>query len=545
MTRVSFPGIFNGSTRYTEQNAERLFDLQRQLATGKAIAAPSDDPRVAMQSQRLSTKIRRSEQLVRNIDSNTRLLTESEELAKSAISQLQRLRDLALQGINGTLVTADMNHIAAEINQHLEGMLRIGNTQVLGKRVFAGADVFEDAFTATRNGIGEITAVTYDGDDVELEVDADGNVPVSWPGNRVFATSKTTRASTVSTWNGSTRANYADREIAAAFVPTSGTVNGTLRINGTLINYDLDGNPTTGEGDSLLDVAKSINDAKVGVKASVTGVMRGTVTTTSATFTSSLPPFQAGSFTLNGATISVTGQDSIFTLAERINASFSSTEVTASVLDANNNVVDGTPGIPSSTPPYRLQLSGGVGITDNGSGNSNIMGLLGITASPAAATGQNLTGTVTQNYKLEITGDRPGPFTIEDASGSLAADLGLTSSAAITKGKLVFDTLIKFRDAFRNGDAATVESSVLGEITEALSSLEVIRTEAGVRTERMNLQKSRIEETILNTKAVLSEFEDVDLTEVISNLRQQQATNEAALRATADLMNLTLLELLS
>ena len=548
MARISNSQIFASANNYSRLGAEKLFNLQRQLATGKKIQNASDDPRVATQSLRLNTKIRRDEQQVRNIDTNKQSLQEAEEITKSVITTLQRLRDLALQGVNASYTTADQSRIAVEINQHLEGLIRLGNTKSFGNSVFGGAEIHQDAFTVARDGSGEITSATYQGDEIELEIDADGRIPITWPGNRVFAAGQTTVTSNLTTFNGSTVSNYADREIAASFIPTSGVVDGALKINGVRINYDLDGNPTTGEGDSLLDLAASINRAEAGVKASVTGVMQGNSTVNTNSFaTAAFTPAgvaTAGTFTLNGQTITATTEDTIFTLANKINAQFSGTDVTAEVLDAGGNVVDGTPGVAGATSPFRLRFTGGVEIDDTSAGttNTNIMRLLGVTN--GVASGQNLIGSVTTNYQLSLKGDRPGPFTIEDASGSLAADLGLTSSSNITGGGLLFDAVVKLRDSFRIGDSAEVYNNVIESLDDALQSVEIVRTEAGVRTNRMDIQRNRLQEVLLNERQLLSNIEDVELTEIITDLQLQRNTNQAALRAAADLMQISLLNLI-
>jgi flagellin-like hook-associated protein FlgL len=559
MTRVSFQQIYSGGASTTLLHTQKIFDLQRQLATGKKISKASENPEIATRSKNLQSATRRDEQVMRNIENNLRLVGEAENFMESTIEQLHRIRTLAVQGGNDTLATADRALIATEINQQLEGLLRTANARSGGWSLFAGAEVAAAAFVETRNGIGEITAVRYAGDDVELDLEARGRVPVTWPGNRVFAAGQTVLSNTTTntTWNGLAAsvnptpppmtvsavdsARYADRELGAVMIPSSGSMEGSLRINGVLINYDLDGDPTSDEGDSLLDLAQKINEAAPGVRAEVRGVMQGIATTPAGP----IAGLTAGNFTLNGETIPITTQDTIFTLSNRINATTGRTGVTAEVLDANGAVVDGTPA-PGSAP-YRLRLSGGVEISDDASGATNIMQQLGITAVGGQPSGRNLVGSVTEPYALQLTGDRPGPFTIEDASGSLARDLGfigatgLTETGATVAGGTIFDTLVRMRDALRNGDGAAIRETFLPEIDRAFTSVEVNRTEAGVRTERLENQKARLETIVLNRKKLLSDVEDVDLSEVITELRSQQNAQTAALRAVSDLMKLSLL----
>lgn len=569
MSRVSFGQTVSQALTQTGDSASRLFELQRQMASGKVIERASDNPEIATISQRIKTKMRRDEQVIRNIDNNQRRLDESETFMKATIDQISRVKTLALQAANGTYVTGDLQHIGAEINQQLESLLRVGNARTDSSSIFAGAETNSDAFVATRNGKGEITGVAYQGDDVELQVDGGGNVPVTWPGNRVFAAGSTTRQTTATTWSGATDAAYAaylanplaypngvspayaNSELSASYAPSGGATEGSLRINGVLVGYDIDGSPTSGEGDSLRDIAAKINSSATGVHASVTGAVQGRENVDgaafgAAAFGSPLVPiplvFQAGAFSLNGASVDVTATDTIFTLANKINATEAATGVTAEVYDAAGQKVDGTP--QSGTPPYNIRLNGGVEIDDSASGATNIMQMLGMTIAPALASNRNLVGRVVTPYALQLTGDRPGPFTVSDAGGTLAKDLGLTSAAGVVTSGTMFDTLITMRDALNRGDAATVRNTTLAELDIAAQSVEVYRTEVGVRTNHFDTQKNRLQAVQVSQKKALSDIEDVDLAAIITELKNEQNAQSAALKSISTVLNLSLLNFL-
>lgn len=546
MTRISFQNLFDGAVDRSRAQTEKLFLLQRQLSTGKKIERASEDPELAARSQRLNARIRRDEQRIRSIDLNEHVVSDAETYMKSTIDQLQRVRTLAVQAANGTYVTGDLNVIAAEINQQLESLVTTANAKSGGNSVFAGAETNRDAFTVVRNGAGDITSVSYSGDSVELQLEAGVNVPLSWPGDRVFAAGSQVVKSTVTTWNGSNSAAHADRELAASMVPSSGQTEGQLRINGVTVGYDLDGNPTTAEGDSLLDLASKINASNAGVSAKVTGVMQGNNTfVLPLTTFGGVAGFTAGTFTVNGHQVSVTANDTLFTLADRINAFSTSSGVTAEIFDAAGNKVDGSPALASATSPLSFRLSGGVKIDDNAVGSTNIMQLIGMTSAPSKSAGTNLVGAVTQSYALQLTNERPGPMTIEDASGSLAKDLGLTSAAAVQSGGSVFSTLIAMRDALRAGNAATVRDTSLPQIDAALDSVGLARAEAGVRTNELDAKREQLQAVVDNQKKALSDLEDVDLSEIITELKTQQTSQSAALKSVSGILNLSLLNFLS
>ncbi len=569
MSRVSWGRTLGQAFFETAQNNSKLFELQKQLASGKAFEKASDNPEAVSTAQRLRTRIRRDEQIVRNVEVNQRRVDEAETFMASTVEQIRRVRTVALQAANGTYTPGDLAAMGAEINQQLEALFRTANSRSGGSSLFAGAETFTDAFSATRNSQGQITGVTYNGDDVDLEVDAGGNVPVTWPGSRVFAAGSTTRTTTAAYWSGATAAEYAawqaapvtytngvsggyaSRELSAVYAPSGGSLEGALEINGVLVPYDLDADPTTGEGDSLLDLAAAINGSAAGVTARVTGTMRGRETVDGSAFNAAvfnsplaatIGVFAAGTLTVNGAEVSVTGDDTIFTLANKISATESASGVTAAVVDANGTAVDGSP--QAGTPPYRLQFSGGVELGDDHAGATNVLQFLGVTTVPAQSSERNLVGEVTEPYRLTLTGDRPGPFTIRDAGGTLGADLGLTSDAGVTASGTLFATLIKMRDALNAGDSSVIREDVLEELDLAQESTEVYRTEAGVRTNRLEGQKSRAEAILVQTKSTLAEVEEVDLSEIIVEIKAQQTAQQAALQSISSLLNLSLLNFL-
>ena len=121
-------------------------------------------------------------------------------------------------------------------------------------------------------------------------------------------------------------------------------------------------------------------------------------------------------------------------------------------------------------------------------------------------------------------------------------DLGLTSG--VVSGGDIFSTLISLRDKLREGDSSYARDALLPEIDSAMDSVEVYRTEAGVRTNLLDTRKSRLEEVITNNTKLLSDVEDVDLAEVITELRNQENTQTAALRAVSDVLKLSLLNYL-
>lgn len=148
----------------------RLLELQEQLSTGLKVNSPSDDPLAARRAVNIRTAISKNEQYITNISSVEPMMTETASSMHAVIDILQRARELTVQGANGTNTQSQLNLIALEINQLLEGLYAEANHQTQGRFIFGGTRTTRDPFTATRNPQGEITDVAYNGDDKYIKI---------------------------------------------------------------------------------------------------------------------------------------------------------------------------------------------------------------------------------------------------------------------------------------------------------------------------------------------------------------------------------------
>jgi len=94
------------------------------------------------------------------------------------VSVLQRANELTLQGANGTSSQTQMNALAIEVNQLIEATLTEANHQTNGRYVFGGTRTLDAPFVATRDAEGQITAVTYQGNDEAIEIGVTDGISV-------------------------------------------------------------------------------------------------------------------------------------------------------------------------------------------------------------------------------------------------------------------------------------------------------------------------------------------------------------------------------
>jgi flagellar hook-associated protein 3 FlgL len=182
-------GILVQRALYNLQNQNRrLFDLQTQLATGQRVNKPSDDPVDARRAINTRATMARYQQYLENITNARPRLEESATAIQTALDNLQRARELTLQGANGTSDQDALNALAEEVNQLLESYVTTANHQSGNLYVFGGTRTQTPPFEVTRDVNGDITAVTYQGNSERIPVTIGDGAQVfsNEPGSTVF-----------------------------------------------------------------------------------------------------------------------------------------------------------------------------------------------------------------------------------------------------------------------------------------------------------------------------------------------------------------------
>lgn len=103
------------------------------------------------------------------------------------------------------------------------------------------------------------------------------------------------------------------------------------------------------------------------------------------------------------------------------------------------------------------------------------------------------------------------------------------------------ELLRKVEAALRAGDEAALEAG-LGEMEWHLDRVVSLRAQVGTRMEQVELGMGRLEEGILTFRNLLSEVQDVDISEAVIGLRSQEITYQAAAAAAASIHRASLLD---
>ena len=193
MDRVSSNQAFLDAQFYLRQRQAELNAQSAKVASQTSVKELRDDPLAAARSVRFQSQLVRLDRYSSNIDVMRGRLNTAEAHLSEAITVLQRVRELAIRGANGTLDGEQMGYVGQEVNQLLNELTSLANaTGEDGKRIFAG---FNGAFAPFRLEVGRladgrdgIKSVSYVGDigRVNTEISEDTFVDVSTPGNYAF-----------------------------------------------------------------------------------------------------------------------------------------------------------------------------------------------------------------------------------------------------------------------------------------------------------------------------------------------------------------------
>ncbi|MCD6264664.1 MAG: flagellar hook-associated protein FlgL [Deltaproteobacteria bacterium] len=163
---------------------EELNRANKVVATGKRITELSDDPVGLTQALNIRSSLSNIEQLGRNISMGRSWLTASESALTQVQNQISDARALCVQMATATTGSAERASAAATVQNTLEEIVSLANTEVNGRYIFAGSKT--DAAPFSRDN--DTNVVTYNGDNkaFTIKIGRDATVEVGSDGEAVF-----------------------------------------------------------------------------------------------------------------------------------------------------------------------------------------------------------------------------------------------------------------------------------------------------------------------------------------------------------------------
>ncbi|MFC4711671.1 flagellar hook-associated protein FlgL [Planococcus dechangensis] len=171
--RVTQQMMHQNSVRHMQQNLGRFEKTNMQAASGKMLQKPSDDPQGVAKAMSLKSALSASQQFERNVGEAKLWLDETDRSVQAMINVTQRVRELGVQGANGSLSPEDRQVIASEVEVLSEQLRQFANSKVDGHYLFNGANTKQQPFTAPAAGeaafFGQAKTVKL-GEGLQLEV---------------------------------------------------------------------------------------------------------------------------------------------------------------------------------------------------------------------------------------------------------------------------------------------------------------------------------------------------------------------------------------
>ncbi len=182
--RISTATAYNNGTNAILRENVDLNKTLLQIATGKRILSPADDPADAARILGLNQQKEQTTKYQDNIIAAENSLEMEDVTLKGIVNVLQRVRELTVQGNNATYDAEQRKSISFEVKELADSLLSYANTvNGQGEYLFAGYKVDTIPFVKGANG-----EVTYQGDQGQkkIQIGASRQIAVSDSGFDVF-----------------------------------------------------------------------------------------------------------------------------------------------------------------------------------------------------------------------------------------------------------------------------------------------------------------------------------------------------------------------
>lgn len=183
--RLSEQSRVSNQVRYMDSASQRMDRVQRQLSTNRRIDRASDDPTGAALAMQYRKNIAFEAQMRRNLENGTAFLNVTESALNGTTDLLQRARELTVYGSTGTLGANERASIASEMDQVIQQLAQVANTNFGGAYIFSGHQTQTPAYLVGGNPPNTITWQGDAGQRVR-QISPEDAVAVNVAGDAVF-----------------------------------------------------------------------------------------------------------------------------------------------------------------------------------------------------------------------------------------------------------------------------------------------------------------------------------------------------------------------
>jgi flagellin len=143
-------------------NNRGLTKTMEQLSTGKRINSAADDAAGLSISNKMTSQVRGLNQAVRNANDAISMIQTAEGALNEVTNMMQRMRELAVQSVNGTNSTTDRASLDAEYDQLAAEITRISDKTTWNGMAVGGANAGGYSFQVGPTGSDSVTVSFVD-----------------------------------------------------------------------------------------------------------------------------------------------------------------------------------------------------------------------------------------------------------------------------------------------------------------------------------------------------------------------------------------------
>lgn len=163
--RITQSMLSNQFLRNLNLSLTNMQKLQQQLASGKTVSKPSDDPVIAIRSIQLNSQLKAYDQYTRNLGTAVKWMDTTDTVLMESQGIFKTIREKITQGANGTMDGQSREAIAQELAQIKEHFGSLANTSIAGRSIFAGTKTDQLPY---HSGNFDVSHVNQDKISVEL-----------------------------------------------------------------------------------------------------------------------------------------------------------------------------------------------------------------------------------------------------------------------------------------------------------------------------------------------------------------------------------------
>ena len=239
--RISTNTIYEfGGSRISELQSNLNRNMQ-QLASGRRILTPSDDPIGSARALVVSQSAALNDQLAVNRKNAMSSLGIAENVLDNVTTALNNVKTLIVGAGNGVLSDTDRGYIAKELQGYLDQIIGFANsTDGVDSYLFGGFSTTTLPFTKTQGG------AQYNGDQGArlLQVDTSRQLPISEVGSAIFGNIRTANTQ----FNVRANPSNSGQAVATASISNAANLTGNnyeVAFDGAGLNFTVT-NKTTG-----------------------------------------------------------------------------------------------------------------------------------------------------------------------------------------------------------------------------------------------------------------------------------------------------------